>query len=134
MDRLFLDANVLFSGAWRGGGFVRALFELDDVERITSHAVVREAHAALARFSAEDGLGALLMRVAIIESGPIDAVPAEALLLAEKDVHVLAAALGCGATHLITGDVKHFGPFMERAEFPIRVMAPRHYIDQRRGP
>ncbi len=133
MERLFLDANVLFSAAWRCGGLVRALFELDDVERVTSPAVVQEAHAALARFSAADGLAVILLKVAVVDSASYGAIPAGAHRLAEKDLHVLAAALGCGATHLITGDVKHFGSLMGRADFPIRVMVPRQYIDQRGG-
>ena len=34
------------------------------------------------------------------------------VLLSEKDRPVLEAAIHCKATHLLTGDVKDFGPFM----------------------
>ncbi len=36
--------------------------------------------------------------------------------LVEKDQPIFRAALGCGATHLLTGDLKHFGPQMNRPE------------------
>ena len=36
--------------------------------------------------------------------------------LAEKDRPIFQAALACGATHLLTGDLKDFGAFMNQAE------------------
>jgi hypothetical protein len=36
--------------------------------------------------------------------------------LAEKDRPIFQAALGCGASHLLTGDLKDFGPWMNRPE------------------
>jgi len=36
--------------------------------------------------------------------------------LPEKDRPILEAAIRCRATHLLTGDRKHFGPFMNRPE------------------
>jgi predicted nucleic acid-binding protein len=34
------------------------------------------------------------------------------VLLPEKDRPILEAAIHCKATHLLTGDIKDFGPFM----------------------
>ena len=34
--------------------------------------------------------------------------------LARKDRPIFQAAVACGATHLLTGDLKDFGPFMNR--------------------
>ena len=34
--------------------------------------------------------------------------------LSEKDQPIFRAALACGATHLLTGDVRDFGRFMNR--------------------
>jgi predicted nucleic acid-binding protein len=36
--------------------------------------------------------------------------------LPEKDRPILEAAIRCKATHLLTGDRKHFGRFMNRPE------------------
>jgi hypothetical protein len=38
-----------------------------------------------------------------------------AALLPEKDRPILEAAIQCKATHLLTGDIKDFGPFMNNA-------------------
>jgi predicted nucleic acid-binding protein len=35
--------------------------------------------------------------------------------LPEKDRPILEAAIQCQATHLLTGDIKDFGPFMNHA-------------------
>jgi hypothetical protein len=42
-------------------------------------------------------------------------VPGRALLPA-KDQVILAAALGCRASHLLTGDVRHFRPLIGRPD------------------
>lgn len=34
--------------------------------------------------------------------------------LSQKDRPIFQAALACGATHLLTGDIKDFGPFMNQ--------------------
>jgi hypothetical protein len=36
--------------------------------------------------------------------------------LPPKDRPILQAALDCRATHLLTGDVTHFGPYMNQPE------------------
>ena len=37
------------------------------------------------------------------------------LELPNKDKPIFLAAMQCGATHLLTGDLTHFGPFMNKA-------------------
>ena len=47
-------------------------------------------------------------------------------LLPKKDVPVLAAA--ARATHLLTGDLRHFAPLMAREDLPLRVLTPGDFV------
>jgi predicted nucleic acid-binding protein len=49
-------------------------------------------------------------------------------LLPEKDVPVLAAAVAARATHLLTGDLRHFAPLMTREDLPLRVLTPGDFV------
>ena len=48
--------------------------------------------------------------------------------LADKDRPVLLAAIGVGATHLLTGDFRHFGPYYGKRIEGVVVMAPGVYL------
>jgi len=51
--------------------------------------------------------------------------------LADKGQPVLLVAIGVGATHLLTGDFRHFGPYYgERIEGVI-VLSPGEYLSSR---
>lgn len=47
MDRLFLDANVLVSAAWRDDSRLLTFWELDDAELLVSPYVIGEAERKL---------------------------------------------------------------------------------------
>ena len=47
MDQLFLDANVLFSAAYRPGAGLLALWKLKNVRLCTSHYALEEARLNL---------------------------------------------------------------------------------------
>lgn len=53
--------------------------------------------------------------------------------LPEKDVPILLAAVRSGATHLLTGDFKHFGPYYGKVIEGTRIMPPADYL-RSRGP
>ena len=52
--------------------------------------------------------------------------------LAGKDRPILQAALACRATHLLTGDLKGFGRFMNRPEatMDVRIQTVAQFLDQ----
>ena len=114
--RLFLDANVLFTAAHNPSGKAAFLFELAGEGHwacLTSALAVEEARRNLARKYPEclAQLKALLDRAEIVADRPADDCP---LPLADKDRPIFAAALKADATHLLTGDRLHFGPWMNR--------------------
>jgi len=108
VDRAFLDANVLFAAAYREGALVQRLWNLPDVQLITSAYAIEEARR---------NLETAVQRVRLIEHAtgmeqvetPLDLPEARDFNLPEKDVPILAAAIAARATHLVTGDLRHFG-------------------------
>jgi uncharacterized protein len=127
LDRLFLDANVLFSAAYRSTSGLRKFWTLADVELVTSTYTVEEARRNLSEESQRRTLGVLLEGLEVIDQPPFK----EELRtsgLPEKDLPVLAAAFGVGATHLVTGDRRHFGKFFGRDLHGVRVLSPADYL------
>jgi hypothetical protein len=47
--------------------------------------------------------------------------------LPEKDQPILLAAIDGGATHLLTGDWTHFGPYFRQAVAGVMILPPAEY-------
>ena len=116
MDRLFLDANVLFTAVHNGAGKSAYLFDTLDLARwqlLSSDYAIEEARRNLA--------AKLPARVAILDAliKKMTAIrqPARAgssIRLPDKDQPIFLAALAGQATHLLTGDLRHFRQHMNR--------------------
>ena len=116
--RVFLDANVLFTAAHNPGGkaaFVIELGRQGHWELATSRYALKEARRNLDRKFPHslDGLSLLLRGVRLVEHRPALRFPAA---LAEKDRPIFQAAVAWEATHLLTGDLRDFGAFMDKPE------------------
>jgi uncharacterized protein len=127
LDRLFLDANVLFSAAYRSNSGVRRLWALTGVDLVTSTYTAEEARRNLADKSQGLALEGLLDRVEVVGQPPILEEFRESGL-PEKDLLVLAAAVEAGVTHLITGDQRHFGVFFGKELCGVMVLRPAAYL------
>lgn len=113
---LFHDANVLFTAAHNPDGKAALLLDLAGEGYwvcLTSALAIEEARRNLARKypASVDTLHTLLSHVAIVPDQAADDCP---LALAEKDRPIFTAALKADATHLLTGDRRHFGAWMNR--------------------
>ena len=134
MDRLFLDANILFSAAYRPDAGLRRLWDLPDAELITSAYAAEEARRNLDRPEQRVALAALLRRMRVLGTAP-EALPHPPDIgLAEKDLPILAAALAVQATHLLTGDVRHFGRYYGRRVGGTLILPPATYLRARPPP
>ncbi|OGP35324.1 MAG: hypothetical protein A2X88_02565 [Deltaproteobacteria bacterium GWC2_65_14] len=118
MTRVFLDSNVLFTAAHNPSGKAALVIELG----IRGHwGLVTSAHAFVeARRNLElkfpgslPALEAIRPALGIVPPGRGTTCPVP---LPEKERPILEAAIRCKATHLLTGDRKHFGPFMNRPD------------------
>lgn len=129
MDRLFLDANILFSAAYRRDAGIARLWHLGDVELMTSPYAAEEARTNLIERDQRHRLGTLLERVRIVIG--ISGLP-PGMTLPEKDRPILRPAIQAGATHLLTGDKRHFGKYFGQRYGEVLVLAPAEYF-RRRG-
>lgn len=132
MDRLFLDANVLFSAAYRQDAGVRRLWDLPRVTLVTSEYAVAEARRNLATGDQLGRLDALLEAVQVEPASTLDPAVRKGIEIREKDWPILGGAVATGATHLITGDLRDFGPFMGQVVLGVVVLTPARYLDSSR--
>jgi predicted nucleic acid-binding protein len=126
MDRLFLDANVLFSAAYRPGAGLLRLWELPGAVLCSSSYALEEARANLSTESQRSRLAELSAELELFESIS-GALPA-GVSLPDKDVPILLAAVAARATHLITGDLRHFGPLFSKKIAGITILPPADYL------
>jgi uncharacterized protein len=116
--RLFLDANVLFTAAHNPGGKASLVIELGVQgywELLSSPYALEEARRNLERKFPRslESLDTLQRGIRIVEHQAGLGFPEG---LAQKDQPIFQAALACQATHLLTGDLKDFGSFMNQPE------------------
>ncbi len=126
MDRLFLDANVLFSAAYRPNAGLLRLWNLKNVTLCSSHYALEEASINLTEELQRRRLTRLARRIHLFDVRARE-LP-RGISLADKDVPILLAAIEAQATHLITGDVRHFGEYFGRKIEGILVMLPGDYL------
>ena len=127
MDRLFLDANVLFSAAYGSPGIERlwALQRAGRCRLLVSSYVSAEARRNLHRPEQQVRLQGKLNEAALVPEAPADLCPLD---LPAKDRPVVAAALAAQATHLVTGDVRHFEAYYGRRVAGMVIVKPADYL------
>lgn len=135
MKRLFLDANVLFSAAYRKDAGVRRLWGLPETELVTSAYAVEEARRNLGAPEQRADLEGLLgsVRVSNPLADPAGHPGIEASGLPEKDLPILRAAVAADATHLVTGDRRHFGALFGKKVAGVLVVRPADHLAGRGG-
>jgi predicted nucleic acid-binding protein len=133
VDRLFLDANVLFSAAYRKDAGVRRLWCLPETELVTSAYAVEEASRNLDSAEQRSELEGLLevVRVSNPLADPAEHAAIEGSGLPEKDLPILRAAVAANATHLITGDRRHFGRFFGKKVAGVLIVRPADHLADR---
>ena len=127
MDRVFLDANVLFSAAYRADAGLKRLWRLADIELITSSYALDEAFANLHVTGQRDRLLQLASTAQVIcrwEDAPFP----KGISLPEKDRPILQATIAANATHLLTGDLRDFGAYFGTEIEGVRILPPSDYL------
>jgi predicted nucleic acid-binding protein len=124
--RLFLDANVLVSAAWKDTSKVRRLWRIPGVDLVTSNFVLEECRRNLPLPEQQKTLAQLLRSVHVFVFPGVPSLE-NSPPLPEKDRHVLAAAVLARAKFLVTGDRKHFGAWFGRSIHGIRVEPPASF-------
>ncbi len=124
VDRVFLDANVLFSAAYRAGSSLERLWKTEStVVLLSSPYALEEARRNLERADARARLEMLTAALEIVPDIASGSVP-RGVSLPEKDLPILFAAIAAGATHLLTGDRAHFGVYYGRRIVRVLIQRP----------
>lgn len=128
-DLPFLDANVLFSAVWAPRARMRRLWALQPAPAalLSSDQAVAEARRNLAA-SKHDDLLALLRSVRLVATPPRHRwLSFPVIQLPDNDMAILQAAIAGGATHLLTGDRRHFGPYYGQRVGGVLILPPAAY-------
>ena len=128
MDRLFLDANVLFSAAYRENAGVQRLWSTPNAELVTSDYAVEEATRNLPHPDQRERLDGLLETVEIVPAGVLAPDLRGDVQLRDKDWPILSGAVTAGATHLITGDLRDFGVYFGQQVLGVLILPPSQYL------
>ena len=131
VDRIFLDANVLFSIAYGSPGLKRLEERAEKKHCLlfASNYVIEEARRNLSNPSQLKRLETFLSKVQIIPE--IDPQLPSPLDLPEKDRPVLLAAISVRADYLLTGDITHFGKYFGKRVSGVTICLPRDYLSTR---
>jgi uncharacterized protein len=128
VDRLFLDAKILFSASHREGAGVAVLWSLENVSLFSSAYAIEEAKRNLAESAQQKRLDRLIQTLRVVQAATAPEAIRREVELPEKDWPILGGAIAAKATHLITGDLKHFGHYFGKQIHGILVLPPADYL------
>ena len=121
--RAFLDANVLFSASNAGSSLAGLVaWLIAEGTAVTSDLAVEEArrNLALKRDAWLPAFDALVRQLEVVPS-MVFPLP---VVLADKDVPLLCAAIRSRCELFVTGDRRDFGELMDRRIQGVRVVSP----------
>ncbi len=127
--KVFLDANILFSGAQPNSRMRAFLLVLMRHSKcITNAYAVEEARRNLdLKFPLTlPNLDTLVRKCELIPAMAVDLK----IALKEKDLPILGGAIAGAATHLLTGDERDFGAFYGKTIHGVKVVSPRMLADE----
>jgi predicted nucleic acid-binding protein len=133
MKRVFLDANILFSAAYREESGLLCLWRLSGMELVTSDYAAQEALANLNEPAQRERLARLLKAVKVHpHSQSLPPLPS-GIMLPDKDAPILQAAIGTASVVLLTGDVAHFGRYYGKTIGGVRILPPADFLRELGG-
>ena len=127
MIRVFLDANILFSAAYREASGILRLWQLPKVRLVTSTYALMEAerNIAIKRPEASNRFFGLSDQVEVSTSTRTLSADYR---LPDKDRPILEAAAGSGCDVLLTGDMAHFGHLVGETVEGVRVLTVSMFL------
>lgn len=131
-ERVFLDANILVSAAWRPESGLLALWALSGVALLTSAYAIVEADQNVRTSDQRTRLHRLAQQLEIVDEPTRTRLPVQVRLPA-KDVPILMAAIEASANYLLAGDRDHFGEYFGKTIEGVRILRPAAYLTLRRS-
>jgi predicted nucleic acid-binding protein len=127
MDKLFLDANILFSAAYRSNAGLLRLWEFE-VELFSSSYAIEEVRRNLSDHDQRYRLEQLVDSIKIIKQEQTSIVLDKAIVLRDKDRPILQAAIFAKVNYLITGDFRDFGIYFGKTIQNVTILPPADYF------
>jgi predicted nucleic acid-binding protein len=128
MDRVFLDASVLYAAAARPGSAIERLWTLSGVRLITANQSADEALRNLESAALRERLTMLLRPVDVRADPAPGAMRMVARELYNLDAPAVVSAIAAKATHLITADLRRFGEWIGKSISGVIVVKPSSYL------
>jgi predicted nucleic acid-binding protein len=131
IDRVFLDANILFSVAYGSPGLKRLWKWAQEGHCLlfVSQYVIEEAKRNLVETSHFKRLQSCIARAQVVpEVDPQVPCP---MNLPKKDQPVLLSAISARADYLLAGDATHFGPYFGQTVHGVKILPPADYFAAR---
>jgi len=131
VDRIFPDANILFSAAYGSPG-LNQLWEWAGEKNcllFVSNYVVEEARRNLPDSEQTQRLETYLSKTEIVPD--VDPTIPCPINLPEKDRPVLLTAISIKADYLLTGDQVHFGKYFGETINGVKICRPRDYLERK---
>jgi hypothetical protein len=91
---------------------------------------MEEARINLEEEVQQKRLGLLAKRVHLFEAS--ERILPSGVSLPAKDAPILLAAIEARATHLLTGDIRHFGTLLGKKTAGITILLPGEYLGNRK--
>ncbi len=134
---VFLDACVLLAAVHSPSGGSALVIDVcrgNHFKAAITARVILEARVNISEKFGETELIRFYQLLAALEPEMIPAPTPEkleqcALLVNRKDIHVLAAALECGAEYLVTLDRRHLlNPALQTRNLTLKIMTPGDFL------
>src|SRR3990167_5738302 len=126
MVKLFLDANILFSAAYRENAGLAKLWKLSHIKLISSDYAIMEAERNLREPHQLQRLKVFVHSLEIITTYNDSLIPGD-ITLSAKDRPILAAAIAAKANFLITGD-RDFEHLFGKKILGVTILTPSVYF------
>lgn len=125
--KVFLDANVIFSLAWKENSGLNKLFEIKNTQYVTSKYAQIEVERNLNNADQKLRLGNIIKNIEVITAATSFEKIAN-ITLKEKDLPILNAAIKYQCEYLITGDFRDFGQFYGHSIQGVAILPPREFL------
>lgn len=127
MNKIFLDANILFSAAYNAKNGLLKFWNLPNITLVSSSYALEEARRNLPTEEQRQRLEKLVQSINLVAEIDDRLLSAD-IILAKKDRPILAAAIAAKCSFLITGDFKDFGLFFNNTIQGVTVLSPSAYF------
>ncbi len=124
---VFLDSNVVYSAARSPVSPFHRFWHLPGLELLTSPHSLAELRNNYESADHQERAEGLISTMRVVSDRPDLRLPDDVFLPA-KDAPIYLAAMGAGASYLITGDKNHFGPYFNQSRVGLTVLEPMPFL------